>query len=96
MSSHITMTSLSSEKEKPTNMKNIKNYIGIIVFVLAVSAAMLISPQAMTQTPPPPNGGNTGSGGTTPVGGGAAIGSGLIIMMAAAGIYAGKQYFRKE
>ncbi|NOR88554.1 MAG: hypothetical protein GQ527_13195 [Bacteroidales bacterium] len=41
---------------------------------------MLVSPQAMAQTPPPPNNGTTGSGGGTPVGGGAPIGGGIMIL----------------
>jgi hypothetical protein len=67
-------------------MKNIKKYIGILVFVLAVSAAF-------AQTPPPPNNGATGSSGGTVVGGGAPIGSGMVIMLALGATYAGwKKY----
>ena len=62
-------------------MKNIKKYIGIIIFVFAISTAF-------AQAPPPPNNGITDEGGGTPVGGGAPIGSGLIIMMSAAFAYA--------
>ncbi|NPD47754.1 hypothetical protein [Lentimicrobium sp. S6] len=71
-------------------MKNIKK--------ITITAAFLIfTAFAFAQTPPPPNNGNgAAGGGNTPVGGGAPIGGGLIIMIAAAGIYTGKQYFRKE
>jgi len=69
-------------------MKNIKKYIGILIFVLAVSAAY-------AQTPPPPNNGGTGVGGGTVVGGGAPIGSGLILLSIMAGAYGG-QKFRKN
>ena len=62
-------------------MKNIKKYIGTIVFILAITTAF-------AQTPPPPNNGTTGSGGDTPVGGGAPVGGGLAILLAAAGAYA--------
>lgn len=61
-------------------MKNIKKYIGILIFVFSLSTAF-------AQTPPPPNNGTTGEGGGTPVGGGASIGGGLIILLAAAGAY---------
>ncbi len=70
-------------------MKNIIKYISILVFVFGVSLAF-------AQTPPPPNNGTTASGGGTPVGGGASLGGGLAIMIAAAGLYAGKQYFGKR
>ena len=62
-------------------MRNIKNHIWIIVFVLGISTAF-------AQTPPPPNNGTTGSGGTNPVGGGAPVGGGLIFLLASAGAYA--------
>lgn len=69
-------------------MKNIKR--------ISITAAFLVfTAFAFAQTPPPPNNGTTGSGGSTPVGGGAPVGSGLLIMIAAAGAYAGKQYFKK-
>jgi hypothetical protein len=61
-------------------MKNIKKYIGILVFIFAMTAAF-------AQTPPPPNNGNTSGGGGTPVGGGAPIGGGLIIMLAMGAAY---------
>lgn len=57
------------KQKKQRTMKNIKNNIGIIVFVLAISVTLLVSPQAMTQIPPPPNNGTTSSGGA-PIGGG--------------------------
>jgi len=68
-------------------MKNIKNYIGIIVFVLAVSTAY-------SQTPPP-NNGTTSSGGTTPVGGGAPVEGGLLILISIATAYAYMQYRKR-
>ena len=68
-------------------MRNIKKYLGILVFVLACSAAF-------AQTPPPPNNGNTGGGGTNPVGGGAPVGSGLIILTAMAAAYGGQKYWK--
>lgn len=62
-------------------MKNIKKYIGIIIFVFAITTAF-------AQTPPPPNNGTTNEGGGTPVGGGAPVGSGVLIMLSAALAYA--------
>lgn len=61
-------------------MKNLKIYIGIIIFVFAVSTAF-------AQTPPPPNNGNTSGGGGTPVGGGAPIGGGVLILVAMGAAY---------
>ena len=64
-------------------MKNIKKYIGILVFVLAVSAAF-------AQTPPPPNNNGSEPGSSNnPVGGGAPVGSGLIMLTAMASAYGG-------
>lgn len=69
-------------------MRNIKNHIWTIVFVLGISTAF-------AQTPPPPNNGTTGSGGSTPVGGGAPIGSGILILIASAGAYAFRKWNNK-
>ncbi len=63
-------------------MKNIKKYIGILIFVLIVTAAF-------AQTPPPPNNGTTTGGGGTVVGGGAPVGSGLLILSLMASAYGG-------
>lgn len=61
-------------------MKKIKR-ITITFVVFTVFLLMLVSPQAMTQTPHPPNNGTTGSGGETPVGGGAPIGGRIMILL---------------
>ena len=68
-------------------MKNIKKYIGILIFVLAVSAAY-------TQAPPPPNNGNAPLDPNSVVGGGAPVGSGLIILSAMAAAYGGQKFWK--
>ncbi len=68
-------------------MKNIKKYIGILIFVLAVSAAY-------AQTPPPPNNNNAGNPGNNPVGGGAPIGSGFIILSALSAAYGVQKFWK--
>lgn len=77
-------------------MENIKKYLGIIIFVLVGTVALLVTPQGMTQTPPPPNNGTTGSGGTTPVGGGAPVGGGLLILVSIALTYGYARYTLKK
>ena len=67
-------------------MKNIKNILVTVLFILAFSAMN-------AQSPPHPNSGSDPNAGNTPVGGAAPIGSGLVIMLALGAGYGAKKIF---